>query len=101
MGRLAMGMRALGHSSGFEVKVLKERPGPQRIKAWMPRFEWAMLFSAVEPILPMVLGIERAVSNNYSKQRNFRDFNGVCSVLCAGSDNKEGNLISACPPQSN
>ena len=36
MGRLAMGMMALGRSFGLEVKVLREDPGPQRIKACRP-----------------------------------------------------------------
>lgn len=36
MGRLAMGKRALGFSSGFAVKVGNDEPGPQRIKAWSP-----------------------------------------------------------------
>ena len=34
MGRLATGIRALGKSSGVEVNVLKETPGPQRMRAW-------------------------------------------------------------------
>lgn len=34
MGRFAMGTSALGKSSGVEVKVLKESPGPHNIKAW-------------------------------------------------------------------
>lgn len=29
-----MGTKALGKSSGAEVKVLKDSPGPQNIKAW-------------------------------------------------------------------
>lgn len=29
-----MGTSALGKSSGVEVKVLNERPGPHKIKAW-------------------------------------------------------------------
>ena len=36
MGLLAIGRRALGFSSGLAVKVGKELPGPQRIKAWRP-----------------------------------------------------------------
>lgn len=36
IGRLAMGKRALGFSSGFAVKVGNDEPGPQRIKAWSP-----------------------------------------------------------------
>lgn len=36
MGRLAMGKSALGFSSGFEVKVGNDDPGPQRTKAWSP-----------------------------------------------------------------
>ena len=34
MGRLATGSRAFGKSSGVEVNVLKDTPGPQRIRAW-------------------------------------------------------------------
>lgn len=34
MGRLATGSRALGKSSGVEVNVLKDTPGPQKIRAW-------------------------------------------------------------------
>ena len=34
MGRLATGIRALGKSSGVEVNVLKDTPGPQRTRAW-------------------------------------------------------------------
>lgn len=29
-----MGIRALGKSSGVEVKVLKETPGPHKMRAW-------------------------------------------------------------------
>lgn len=36
MGLLAIGRRAFGFSSGLAVKVGKELPGPQRIKAWRP-----------------------------------------------------------------
>lgn len=36
MGRLAMGRRALGLSSGFAVKVGNELPGPHKIKACRP-----------------------------------------------------------------
>lgn len=34
MGLFATGIRALGKSSGVEVNVLKETPGPQRMRAW-------------------------------------------------------------------
>lgn len=33
MGRFPIGSMALGFSSGFEVKVGREEPGPQRMKA--------------------------------------------------------------------
>ena len=36
MGRLAMGRRALGFSSGFAVKVGNDEPGPQRMIACSP-----------------------------------------------------------------
>ena len=36
MGRLAMGTRAFGNSSGVEVNVFKDTPGPQSITAWKP-----------------------------------------------------------------
>lgn len=36
IGRLAMGSRALGLSSGFEVNVGNEEPGPQRMRACRP-----------------------------------------------------------------
>jgi hypothetical protein len=36
IGRLAIGSRALGFSSGFEVNVGNEEPGPQRIRACSP-----------------------------------------------------------------
>lgn len=36
MGRLAMGRRALGCSSGFAVYVGNDDPGPQRIRACSP-----------------------------------------------------------------
>jgi hypothetical protein len=36
IGRLAMGSRAFGFSSGFEVNVGNEEPGPQRIRACSP-----------------------------------------------------------------
>jgi len=36
MGRLAIGIRALGKSSGFAVNVLRDAPGPQRIIACSP-----------------------------------------------------------------
>ena len=36
MGRLARGSRALGRSAGEDVKVLRETPGPQRMRAWRP-----------------------------------------------------------------
>jgi hypothetical protein len=31
-----MGSSAFGISFGFDVKVLKDAPGPQRINAWKP-----------------------------------------------------------------
>ena len=31
-----MGIRALGYSSGFDVKVLRETPGPHSMRAWKP-----------------------------------------------------------------
>lgn len=36
MGRFAIGSSAFGDSSGLEVKVSNETPGPQRIMAWKP-----------------------------------------------------------------
>lgn len=36
MGRLAIGTRALGKSFGFEVKVLRDTPGPHNMKACSP-----------------------------------------------------------------
>jgi hypothetical protein len=36
MGRLAIGSRAFGFSSGLEVKVGNDEPGPQRMTAWSP-----------------------------------------------------------------
>lgn len=36
MGRFAIGIRALGFSSGLAVNVGNEDPGPQRIMAWKP-----------------------------------------------------------------
>lgn len=36
MGLLAIGRRALGFSSGFAVKVGKDEPGPQRMRACSP-----------------------------------------------------------------
>lgn len=36
MGRLAIGIKAFGNSSGFEVNVVNETPGPQRMMAWKP-----------------------------------------------------------------
>lgn len=36
IGRLAIGSRALGFSSGFEVNVGNEEPGPQRMRACSP-----------------------------------------------------------------
>ena len=33
MGLLAIGIRALGNSSGFEVNVFKDTPGPHRMNA--------------------------------------------------------------------
>ena len=36
MGRFAIGMRLFGYSSGLDVKVLRETPGPHRIRAWKP-----------------------------------------------------------------
>ena len=36
MGRFAIGTRALGDSSGFVVKVVKEAPGPHSMRAWKP-----------------------------------------------------------------
>lgn len=36
MGRFAIGTMALGKSAGFEVKVLREEPGPQRMSACKP-----------------------------------------------------------------
>jgi len=36
MGRLAIGNRALGFSSGFDVNVGNDEPGPQRMRAWSP-----------------------------------------------------------------
>ena len=36
IGLLAIGRRAFGFSSGLEVKVGKEDPGPQRMRACSP-----------------------------------------------------------------
>lgn len=36
IGLLAIGSKALGFSSGFEVKVGNDEPGPQRIRACSP-----------------------------------------------------------------
>lgn len=36
IGLLAIGKSALGHSSGFDVKVGKDDPGPQRMRACSP-----------------------------------------------------------------
>jgi len=36
MGRLAIGIRAFGKSSGFEVNVFSDTPGPHRMRAWKP-----------------------------------------------------------------
>ena len=36
MGRLAIGISAFGRSDGLEVKVLRESPGPHRMRAWRP-----------------------------------------------------------------
>jgi hypothetical protein len=36
MGRLAMGIKALGKSLGLDVKVLRETPGPHNISACSP-----------------------------------------------------------------
>lgn len=36
MGRLAIGISALGNSSGFDVNVFNDTPGPHRIIAWNP-----------------------------------------------------------------
>jgi hypothetical protein len=37
MGRFAIGIIALGKLTVSEVKVSREMPGPQRMKAWKPR----------------------------------------------------------------
>jgi hypothetical protein len=51
MGRFAIGSRALGFSSGFEVKVGNEDPGPQRMRACTPGegidMAWGMATEAV------------------------------------------------------
>lgn len=36
MGLFAMGIRALGFSSGLAVKVGNEDPGPHKMMAWNP-----------------------------------------------------------------
>ena len=36
MGRFAIGSRAFGFSSGLDMKVGKDDPGPQRMRAWRP-----------------------------------------------------------------
>ena len=36
MGLLAICRRAFGFSSGFEVKVGSDEPGPHRMRAWSP-----------------------------------------------------------------
>lgn len=36
IGRFAIGNKALGFSSGFEVNVGSDEPGPQRMRAWSP-----------------------------------------------------------------
>jgi len=38
MGLLPIGIIALGKSSGFDAKVVKETPGPHKIKACSPFF---------------------------------------------------------------
>lgn len=54
MGRLAIGRRALGFSSGLEVKVGKDDPGPQRMRAWSPvegiDTAWGMATSETETV---------------------------------------------------
>ena len=51
MGRFAIGMSALGFSSGFAVNVGNEDPGPQRMMAWNPgagiERAWGMVSPAV------------------------------------------------------
>jgi hypothetical protein len=34
MGRLAMGIRALGSSSGLELNGFRDSPGPHKMRAW-------------------------------------------------------------------
>lgn len=34
MGRFAIGTSAFGNSSGVEVKVFRDRPGPHKMSAW-------------------------------------------------------------------
>ena len=36
MGLFEMGNKAFGISFGVDVKVLKEAPGPHRMRAWKP-----------------------------------------------------------------
>lgn len=36
MGRLAIGIKALENSTGFEAKMLRDAPGPHRMKACKP-----------------------------------------------------------------
>lgn len=49
MGLFATGTRAFGKSAGFEVKVSREAPGPQRMTAWKPgegRVAWGIAKTA-------------------------------------------------------
>jgi hypothetical protein len=36
MGRFAIGRRAFGMSCGVDVNVVKEAPGPHKMRAWKP-----------------------------------------------------------------
>lgn len=36
MGLFAIGMMAFGNSSGFDVNVDRDAPGPHNIRAWKP-----------------------------------------------------------------
>ena len=56
-----MGINALGFSSGIEVKVLNDRPGPQRIRAWKPNCGWSLCRLGM-----LMLGLRKVVINAIS-----------------------------------
>lgn len=57
IGRLAMGRIALGFSSGFDVKVGNDDPGPQRMSACSPvegiDMAWGILTVALAGVRPI------------------------------------------------